>query len=233
MKRYTGLIPVYGLMIAAPLAVIIGLAVICNIFAVFVAYHVVIALVLPLLDSLFLRRFTVKEHLRFIGLLPERPVPGIIAGVVCAVVMGGGTVIGFLLWGDFFLEHNDVVAAIGRWGVSSNAILYMMGFMVLYNGVGEELFWRGYVQRRLQDRYKPWVAILIATVFYTGYHPLTVYSFFGDIPVALFNTFMVFLAGLVWGWLRYRFDSAWPAMLGHIGATAGYMAIYWIRFIGN
>jgi len=233
MKRFNNLIPVYALMIAAPLAVIIGLVIIRNIFVVFVTYHIVIALILPLLDSLLLRRFTFKEHFRLIGLLPERPLPGIIAGVVCAVVMGGGTVIGFLLWGDFFLEHNDVVDAIDRWGISSNAILYMMGFMVLFNGVGEELFWRGYAQRRLRERYKPLTAILIATLFYTGYHPLTVYTFFGSIPVAIFITFMVFGAGLVWGWLRYRFDSAWPAMLGHVGATAGYMAIYWIRFSGN
>jgi hypothetical protein len=147
--------------------------------------------------------------------------------------MGGGTVVGFLLWGDFFLGQNNVVDGIAQWGVSSNAILYMMGFMVFYNGVGEELFWRGYAQKRLYERYKPWAAILITALFYTGYHPLTVYTFFGSIPVAVFITSMVFFSGLVWGWLRYRFDSVWPAMLGHVGATAGYMAIYWMKFAGN
>jgi membrane protease YdiL (CAAX protease family) len=230
MNRNANLIPVYGLMAAAPLTVVVGLVVFRSIFLVFLAYHITVALLLPLLDSILLRRFTLKEHLRFIGLLPEKPIAGIIAGTVCAFVMGGGTVLGFILWGDFFLAHNDVVDAIARWGVSSNAILYMMGFMVLYNGAGEELFWRGYAQRRLQERYKPGTAIFIAALFYTGYHPLTVYTFFGSLPVAAFITFMVFFAGLVWGWLRYRFDSVWPAVLGHIGATAGYMVIYWIRF---
>ncbi len=233
MKRNDNIMPVYALMLAAPLAVIVGLVVFRSIFFVFVAYHLIIALVLPLLDSLLLHRFTVKEHFRSIGLLPKRALPGIVAGVICAVVMGGGTVVGFLLWGDSLLEHNKIVDGISDWGVSSNAILYMMGFMVLYNGVGEELFWRGFVQRRLQGKFNPRVAILIAALLYTGYHPLTVYTFFGSVPIAVFITSMVFFSGLVWGWLRYRFDSAWPAALGHVGATAGYMAIYWMRFSGN
>ncbi len=230
MNRSDNLLPVYILMIAAPLAVLVGLTVFRSIFFVFIAYHIIIALLFPLLDSLFLRRFTVKDHFRLIGALPKRSFSGIIAGTVCALVMGGGTVLGFILWGDFFLKNNNVIDGISDWGVPSHALVYMMGFMVLYNGVGEELFWRGYVQRRLRDKYKPWIAVLVAALFYTGYHPLTVYTFFGSVPIAAFITFMVFFAGLIWGWLRYRFDSTWPAILGHVGATVGYMAVYLVNF---
>ena len=36
----------------------------------------------------------------------------------------------------------------------------------------------------------------------------------------------ILAAGLLWGWLRQRSGSVWPALLGHWGAVAAYAAVY-------
>jgi membrane protease YdiL (CAAX protease family) len=33
-------------------------------------------------------------------------------------------------------------------------------------------------------------------------------------------------AGLVWGWLRQRTRSVWPALLSHTGAVIAYLAVH-------
>lgn len=71
-------------------------------------------------------------------------------------------------------------------------------------GPAEEIFWRGYVQRRLSKRYSPNVGFLLATACYTLVH------------VASFN-FMLIMAsmvcGIAWGGLYRLFPQRFPAIL--------------------
>ena len=69
--------------------------------------------------------------------------------------------------------------------------------MTLIIGPGEELFWRGFLQRRLAHSYGPWPGLVLATVLYTAVH------------IAGGNPILVLAAavcGLVWGgfYLKYR-----------------------------
>lgn len=84
-----------------------------------------------------------------------------------------------------------------------NPLLLSMLLLFLI-GPAEEIFWRGYVQRRLSKRYSPNVGFLLATACYTLVH------------VASFN-FMLIMAsmvcGIAWGGLYRLFPQRFPAIL--------------------
>jgi membrane protease YdiL (CAAX protease family) len=68
----------------------------------------------------------------------------------------------------------------------------MVPLMVLVIGPGEELFWRGYVQRRFSQYAGRWNGWFVSVLIYTGIHA-------GSANYILMSA--AFVAGLFWGWL--------------------------------
>ena len=108
----------------------------------------------------------------------------------------------------------------------------MLVFMVLGNGACEELFWRGWVHRRMESWPRRGAALALAASAYTSYHLVTVASFTASGAVVLLFVAAIFGVGLFFGWLRERYQTVWPSLLAHTGATAGYMAVYLIWVAG-
>jgi membrane protease YdiL (CAAX protease family) len=221
------------LMAAASLVVATTLVVFQNVWLTFAMYHLGICLGLPLLDSLLLRRETVRAHIRRLGLSGLRLKSGIGVGLLCGAVMGGGTWVAFALLGDLFLAHNRIAPLLARWGVTPDRAAAMFVFMVLGNGIAEELFWRGYIHRRLDGVARRRGAVGLAAAFYASYHAVTIALLFHDAVVTALFMLAVFAAGCIWGWLREKYGNVWPALLGHVGATVGYMLVYWLRIAGR
>jgi membrane protease YdiL (CAAX protease family) len=67
----------------------------------------------------------------------------------------------------------------------------------------EEMFFRGYVQRRLLSRWSPWLAIPVTSALFALSH--------GNLPQACFT----FTLGLWLGVLAWRTGSVWPGMICH------------------
>ena len=117
-------------------------------------------------------------------------------------------------------------AALSAWGIGSEATAWLFIYMLVFNSGAEELFWRGFVHRRFthwEDRTK---ALLLITSAFASYHLFTVYVLTGDLLVSIVALGGVFIGGLTWAWLRETYHSVYPALLGHLGATAGYMGVY-------
>ena len=70
--------------------------------------------------------------------------------------------------------------------------------MMCVIGPGEEIFWRGYLQRALMRRIGKWPGLLLATALYAGVHAGS-----GNIMLIL----AALVCGLFWGWLYLRFNS--------------------------
>jgi len=79
----------------------------------------------------------------------------------------------------------------------------LSALLLLIIGPAEELFWRGYIQRRLSEKVQPWMAYVITVGIYTLVH---LFSF----------NFMLIMAamvcGLIWGLMYYLM----PQRLGAI-----------------
>lgn len=78
--------------------------------------------------------------------------------------------------------------------------------MLLVIGPGEELLWRGYFQKRFEDRLGPWKGFIMASLFYAAVH------------VATLNIMLILAAltcGLFWGFLYMRYRSLLMICLSH------------------
>jgi membrane protease YdiL (CAAX protease family) len=87
--------------------------------------------------------------------------------------------------------------------MSRESMLWALLVSAVLPGVGEELFFRGFIQTRLRQRWKPWTAIVVTSVLFGLLH--------GD-PV---HSPMAFFMGLVLGWLVERTGSLWVSMFAH------------------
>ena len=78
--------------------------------------------------------------------------------------------------------------------------------MLLVIGPGEELFWRGYLQRKFSAKYGKWAGLVIALILYTGVHVFT-------------GNFMLIMAalicGLFWGWMYLKYESMLINVISH------------------
>lgn len=217
------------LLIGPPISVVATLMLAGSVTAAFLVYHVGWCLIVPALFSLVQGRDP-GEHRQALGLRHGRDREALGAGGVIGVLMFLGMVVPFLLFGDVLLAGADLAGQLTAWGVPSGAAPALFVYMLLFNSGAEELYWRGYVHERLTSWPDRWTAIFLATGFFASYHYYTIVSLVQDRALAALMTVGVFVGGLVWAILRERFDSVYPAILAHVGATAGYMTVYlvWI-----
>ena len=96
-----------------------------------------------------------------------------------------GIVWGFRLFDHIFLADNTVSKSIGSWGIEKQNLIFLFLFMVLFNGAAEELFWRGYIHKRLEPVKNRFAAISIASFFYASYHSFTLYNFINDFFISM------------------------------------------------
>lgn len=89
----------------------------------------------------------------------------------------------------------------------SSGRLWVIGLMLfLWIGPLEEVFWRGFVQRRLGERFGDWRGYLLTCGVYTLVH------------IFSFNLMLIAAAGVCgvfWGWMFKRFKSVWPGLISH------------------
>jgi uncharacterized protein len=76
-------------------------------------------------------------------------------------------------------------------------------FIAIAPGFNEELLFRGYMQRRLLERWNPWVAIVVASLLFAILHIM-------PHPVAL-----AFPVGIWLGVIAWRTNSTWPGIVSH------------------
>jgi len=124
-----------------------------------------------------------------------------------------GVVIAVVLWGVFWT--GDKVSqwmfdfarrqVDGIYGMKADTNPTLIAWLLLLViGPAEEIFWRGFVQRKLSAQYGAWIGFFVTLACYTGVH---IWSF----------NFMLIVAagacGFCWG-IIYRFFPKWlPALI--------------------
>jgi len=88
-------------------------------------------------------------------------------------------------------------------GASPVRIIILMALLI---GPGEEIFWRGFLQRRWQKRFGSGRGYLLATALYTSVHAGS-----GNIMLILAAA----VCGLFWGWIYRKTGSVLLAAVSH------------------
>lgn len=78
--------------------------------------------------------------------------------------------------------------------------------MLMVIGPGEELFWRGYLQRKLSAETGKRTGLLLALILYTGVHIFT-----GNIMLIV----AALICGLFWGWMYLKYNSMVINIVSH------------------
>jgi hypothetical protein len=86
------------------------------------------------------------------------------AAVLYGVFLAGNAVAPYVVSGS-----GGQVGAIYGMGEGSSRIAVAL-LLLLVTGPGEEIFWRGFLQERMQRRLGPWPGFLVATLVYAGVH---------------------------------------------------------------
>jgi len=110
-------------------------------------------------------------------------------------------------------------------GDRSKGFLSYLGYCLFLVGLGEEIFWRGFIQRKFSNSIPKNFSIWITALLYGLVHS---YLFF-VVPVKDGFVFLglIALAGAFWGYLYEYFDNIWCPALSH-GLTA---FIVWKYFV--
>lgn len=93
-------------------------------------------------------------------------------------------------------------------------------------GVCEEIGFRGYMQRPIEEHHGAMIGILISTIFFTLVHLSKAWSSAGMVPI-------VFGAGLLLGLLAWSAQSLIPSIIGHVVMDIGLFAYWWTGIAGE
>ncbi len=96
-------------------------------------------------------------------------------------------------------------------GASLGRIVPLMALLI---GPGEEIFWRGFLQRRWQERFGPWPGFVLAAALYAAVHAGS-----GNVMLVLAAA----VCGLFWGWIYMRTKSLLLVAVSH---TAWDLAVF-------
>lgn len=132
---------------------------------------------------------------------PKYIITGIVSAALLYIVFYAGDKISGII---FTFADNQVT------GVYSNKSLLdpvVIGLLLVFIiGPAEEVFWRGFMQDTLAEKFGDNKGWIIASLIYGGVH------------IIAFN-FMLFMAalicGLFWGWIFKKYRSVWPGIISH------------------
>ncbi|MEH7076098.1 CPBP family intramembrane glutamic endopeptidase [Neobacillus drentensis] len=119
----------------------------------------------------------------------------------------GGLLLYFIFWlgiQGFRLLHLPIETSLNnlyKWFAPSLFWQYLA--LILVAAPGEELFWRGFIQKRLGKKFKPSLSVLTASILYASVH---IYS--GSFLLIL----AALLSGLAWGTL-YLWKKSMPLVI--------------------
>jgi len=130
----------------------------------------------------------------------------VVIGIVSAALLYAVFFVGRELTTRILPFASDQIGAVyGNKALLAPArIAVLIGLVI---GPGEELFWRGFLQRELQARLAGWRGYLVATGLYAAVHVFT-----GNVMLVV----AALIAGILWGGMYLRLGRLWPGIISHV-----------------
>ena len=128
-------------------------------------------------------------------------VVGIISATILYIVFFAGDYFSNLL---FNFAKTQVNGIYGNKSLLNPTTIGLLLFFII--GPAEEIFWRGFVQDTLMQKFGDNTGWIVASLVYGGVHIFAM-------------NFMLFMAalicGLFWGWMYMKFKSVIPCIISH------------------
>ncbi len=164
-----------------------------------------IFLLVPLLFGYWRQAPWLKRYLRYLrvslGTSPRKTVSATILSLIALVLI----MIGFSLESGVFNPDLGVLVADDQW---------IILFLALVPGIWEELAFRGVILSNLQQRFSPWAAVVISSVFFGLFH-FSNLGVWDDAPSVVAGVILATIIGIGWGYLVVRTDSILPTVFLH------------------
>ena len=129
----------------------------------------------------------------------------ILLGVISALLLYGVFRVGDIIVTGLIPFSEGEIAAV--YNNSQAAALPVIGALLVgVIGPGEEIFWRGTVQKRLGERYSGPVGVLLGALVYSLVHIWAL-----NLTLLL----AALICGLVWGWMYYLEKNLVPVIISH------------------
>ncbi|MBN3038687.1 MAG: CPBP family intramembrane metalloprotease [Candidatus Omnitrophica bacterium] len=182
---------------------------------------------------IFWQLFICKKPISSLGLTRIRVKPAVIAGLISAVALAllGGSLIRLIgLSGYTYTETHSLQFSFAGFNIvfplerelgyrllmrsdTWPGLLAYLIFSVFAIGLGEELFWRGFIQRKIAQRFSTTVSIWLTALFFASIH----FYIFAVLPAktGLIFLSMIALVGIAWGYLFERFNNIWAPAISH------------------
>jgi len=137
--------------------------------------------------------------------LADKTLNKVFLGIVAAVALFAVFYVGNILIRIVFEQAGTGIRNVYSFKQEA-APLRIALLMLLIIGPGEELFWRGYLQRRLGLKMGKMKGFILATFLYTVVHVAT-----GNLVLVL----AALICGIFWGWLYMRYKSMTINIISH------------------
>ncbi|MFL5663539.1 MAG: CPBP family intramembrane glutamic endopeptidase [Ktedonobacteraceae bacterium] len=198
----------------------------------------------PALAAVIVRRWVTREGFQDAGLAlhlksrwPYYLLAWVLPLLVLAVVVGLATVLG-QGQPDLSLQRGLSVLFPGRHLPTGVVCLGLLAGTLLLTPVlwGEEFGWRSYLQIRLLSQHPLLAALTTGLMFGIWHYPLLLMG--GAQGETLWVALILFpvdsvLLSLIFGWLRLRTKSIWPASLAHAATHTLGIELSLLLFVGG
>jgi uncharacterized protein len=129
----------------------------------------------------------------------------ILIGILSAILLYIVFYIGNIITGYIFPFKNAQVLSIYSNKTQGNS-LWIGLLLLLVIGPGEELYWRGFIQSTLSNKFGENKGYVFATLLYGGVHILT-----GNIMLII----AALVCGIYWGWIYKKQRSILTVIISH------------------
>ena len=201
------------LLISPTIMIFFGLVTFKNVPITFVLFYGWL-----LLFSIFHHRKRQQQKLT----ITAKPIlVGFISGLICLAAIYGTA---YFLKSSFF-NLTELRKLLIEWNFTGANVFWLVLILIFINPILEEKYWREFMQGELESKVGVAASITITAFFYSLYHLLSVYFIF-SFPFNLLAVIPVFLAGVMWGLIRYKLNSIIAPIISHVLADLGIMLVY-------
>ncbi|MDK1029210.1 MAG: type II CAAX endopeptidase family protein [Anaerolineae bacterium] len=206
-----------------PLSIFIGLFIFTNAFITFLLFHGLVCVGIPIIDLYIIKKQNYSSIVKSLGLLSNKnsTKAGVYSGIIFFTVL----ILFFNIFNENIIKVAEIQLLLNSWNIKKNHIYILLFVMIFANSVLEEIYWRGYIFKRLKTHFNIIYVIILSSLFYGSYHFLTTANIF-SIQIGIIFTVAIFLTGIFWGAIREIFGSLYTVIISHFFADLAIMTIY-------